>query len=110
VDIETLVRSIGYDKLDVVDPYDMDKLADVLQDHLKSGKPSVIIAKRPCVLYTKEKKTPPVIDTEECTNCGTCLDLGCSPLVQEEDYVTIDPINCNGCGLCVQVCPAEAIK
>ncbi|MDO9536548.1 MAG: 4Fe-4S binding protein [Bacillota bacterium] len=32
-----------------------------------------------------------------------------SPLVQEKDYVSIDPLLCNGCGLCVQVCPVEAI-
>jgi len=109
VDLEKLVRGIGFEKVDVCDPYDLERLAKVLEEHLESGLPSVIIARRPCVLYTKEKRTPPVVDQEKCVNCGTCLELGCSPLMQEEDYVTIDPILCNGCGLCVQVCPAEAI-
>jgi indolepyruvate ferredoxin oxidoreductase alpha subunit len=109
VDIEKLVRGMGYEKVDVCDPYDMDNFAKVLEDHLQSGQPSVIIVLRPCVLQTKEKRTPPRIDPELCTNCGSCLDLGCSPLVQEEDYVRIDPLLCNGCGLCVQVCPSEAI-
>jgi indolepyruvate ferredoxin oxidoreductase, alpha subunit len=109
VDIEKTVRGFGYEKVDVCDPYDMDTFRKVLEDHLESGKPSVIIVKKPCVLQTKEKHTPPRIDPELCTNCGTCLDVGCSPLIQEEDCVSIDPLLCNGCGLCVQVCPVEAI-
>jgi indolepyruvate ferredoxin oxidoreductase alpha subunit len=109
VDLEKLVRSIGFSLVDVVDPYDLEKYEQVLEDHLQNGKPSVIISKRPCVLYTKEKRTPPRVDPDECTNCGTCLDLGCSPLMQEEDNVSIDPLLCNGCGLCVQVCPVGAI-
>jgi len=109
VDLEKLVRSIGYNLVDVVDPYNLEKFEEVLENHLNSGKPSVIISKRPCVLYTKEKRTPPQVNADECTNCGTCLDLGCSPLMQEENNVSIDPMLCNGCGLCVQVCPVEAI-
>lgn len=109
VDLEKLVRSIGFDKVDIADPYDLDGLAEVLEDHLGSGKPSVLIVRRPCVLYTREKNEPPHVDVELCSNCGTCLDLGCSPIGQAEDHVVIDPILCNGCGLCIQVCPSEAI-
>ncbi len=106
---EQVVRSLGFEKVDICDPYDLNGLAQTLEDHLESGKPSVIIARRPCVLYTKAKSAAPQIDPELCVNCGTCLELGCSPLMQKEDCVTIDPVLCNGCGLCVQVCPAGAI-
>jgi len=109
VDPEKLVRGIGYEKVDICDPYDIDKMEKILQDHLKSGEPSVIIARHPCVLSTREKHTPPEVDSELCINCGICLDIGCSPLVQEEDHVRIDTLLCNGCGLCVKVCPQEAI-
>ncbi|MEW5921123.1 MAG: indolepyruvate ferredoxin oxidoreductase subunit alpha [Bacillota bacterium] len=109
IDIEKVVRGIGYEKVDVCDPYDMDTFRKVLEDHLESREPSVIIALKPCVLQTKEKHTPPRIDPELCTNCGSCLDIGCSPLIQEKDFVRIDPLLCNGCGLCMQVCPMEAI-
>ena len=109
INLEQLVRSLGFEKVDICDPYDLSGLAQTLEDHLESGKPSVIIAKRPCVLYTRQKSPAPQIDPELCVNCGTCLEIGCSPLIQEEDHVAIDPILCNGCGLCVQVCPAEAI-
>ncbi len=109
VDPEKLVRGIGYEKVDICDPYDIDKMEKILQDHLKSEEPSVIIARHPCVLSTREKHTPPEVDPEICINCGVCLDIGCSPLVQEEDHVRIDTLLCNGCGLCVKVCPQEAI-
>ena len=109
VQLEKFVRSIGYEKVDVCDPYDMDNLAEVLTGHLKSEQPSVIIAARPCVLHIREKNKPPFVDPDECTDCGTCLELGCPPLMQEEDHVSIDPLLCNGCGICMQVCPVGAI-
>ncbi len=110
VDIAELVKSMGYKKVDVVDPYEMDKFAKILKDHLASEEPSVIVALRPCALKEKANRPPLHIDAELCSNCGTCLDLGCSPLVQEEDHVRIDPVLCNGCGLCQQVCPMDAIQ
>lgn len=109
VDLEKMILGIGFEKVDVCDTYDIDKMSRLLQDHLKSGKPSVIIARHPCVLNAKERKTPPVVDPDLCINCGICLDIGCSPLVQEEEHVRIDALLCNGCGLCAQVCPQEAI-
>ncbi len=109
VDLEKLIRGIGFEKVDVVDSYDIEKMAETLQDHLKSGMPSVIIARHPCVLNTRVREKPPEVDVELCLNCGICLDIGCSPLVQEEDHVRIDTLLCNGCGLCVKVCPQEAI-
>jgi indolepyruvate ferredoxin oxidoreductase alpha subunit len=109
VKLEELVRSIGYEKVDICDPYDMKNLAQVLEEHLESEQPSVIISARPCVLHTREKSKPPMVEPEECVDCGTCLELGCSPLMQEEDHVSIDPLLCNGCGICIQVCPAGAI-
>ncbi|MGI5882664.1 MAG: indolepyruvate ferredoxin oxidoreductase subunit alpha [Dethiobacteria bacterium] len=109
INLEQLVKSLGFEKVDTCDPYDLASLSRTLDDHLESGKPSVIIARRPCVLYTRQKSTPPRVDVELCINCGTCLEIGCSPLIQEEDHVAIDPVLCNGCGLCIQVCPSGAI-
>jgi len=109
VDLERMVRGLGFGKVDVCDPNEMDDFRKILEDHLKGEEASVIIARRPCALQSREKRTPPRIDPELCTNCGTCLDIGCSPLVQQEDCVSINEAMCTGCGLCVQVCPAGAI-
>ncbi|AGL00912.1 indolepyruvate ferredoxin oxidoreductase subunit alpha [Desulfoscipio gibsoniae] len=109
INISGLAKSIGYEMVDEVSPYDLDKLSSVIEKHINSSLPSLISVKHPCVLNVKEKHPAPVVDQDICVNCGTCLELGCSPLTQEEDHVSINPLLCNGCGLCVQVCPAEAI-
>jgi indolepyruvate ferredoxin oxidoreductase alpha subunit len=109
VDLEQTVRGFGFGKVDVCDPHEMDRFRKILEDHLKFDGASVIIARRPCALQSKEKKAPPRVDPDLCTNCGTCLDIGCSPLIQDEDCVSINEAMCTGCGVCVQVCPAEAI-
>ncbi len=43
-----------------------------------------------------------------CTECGDCRER-CQFDAISEDFV-IDPIACEGCGVCVYFCPAEAIK
>lgn len=110
ISISKLASGIGLEKIDEVSTYDLDKLSAVIKDHVESPEPSLIVVKLPCVLYMREKHPAPVINPDNCVNCGTCLELGCSPLTQEEDHVSINPLLCNGCGLCIQVCPAEAIQ
>lgn len=110
ISISALARNIGYARVDEVSPYDPEQLSTVIEEHLQSQEPSLIVVKHPCVLHIKERHPAPAVDPESCINCGTCLELGCSPLTREEDYVSINPLLCNGCGLCVRVCPAEAIK
>ena len=50
------------------------------------------------------------VDLETCTDCKLCLNsLGCPAIVIEDGQVAIDAAQCDGCGLCAQVCPTEAI-
>ena len=45
-----------------------------------------------------------------CASCDNCLqNFGCPAFFREGGKVQIDPILCDGCGLCVQVCPNGAI-
>ena len=48
-----------------------------------------------------------VIHQEDCTACGRCREL-CRWDAINEDFV-IDPIACEGCGVCVYFCPETAI-
>lgn len=48
-----------------------------------------------------------VINQEECIVCGECRKL-CRFGAINEDY-EINPIDCEGCGVCVHFCPVEAI-
>ena len=53
----------------------------------------------------------PVIDLENCTQCGVC-ELYCpdSAVVVKDDHYMIDLDYCKGCGICEYECPADAIQ
>ena len=114
VKIEDVVRGIGVENIWVVDPYDLKRTVEVLQEALKKPGVKVVIARRECSLQAMRKGVrykPPVIDYEKCTNCMTCIrSLGCTALtIRDDGRVAIVEEVCNGCNLCVQVCPFNAI-
>ena len=53
-----------------------------------------------------------VIRRADCIRCGKCLDLcrfgAIIPGAEGESY-SVDPVACEGCGVCVRFCPAQAI-
>lgn len=58
------------------------------------------------------------IVTEKCIGCGKCADMcrfgaislnGTGNEVIEKTYV-VDPVSCEGCKVCVEFCPADAIE
>jgi len=54
----------------------------------------------------------PIIDEEECTGCGICVD-SCPNGVLEmaDDIVTVvNEDACEGCGTCMEECPMGAIE
>ncbi|MBN1849424.1 MAG: P-loop NTPase [Deltaproteobacteria bacterium] len=48
-----------------------------------------------------------IINQDKCTQCGRCREL-CRWNAISEDFV-VDPIACEGCGVCYYFCPEEAI-
>jgi MinD superfamily P-loop ATPase len=48
------------------------------------------------------------VNRDLCTECGLCREL-CRWQCISESY-EIDPIGCEGCGVCVYFCPADAIE
>jgi len=48
------------------------------------------------------------IDQDKCVECGKCLEL-CRYEAISDDFV-VDPISCEGCALCYNICPAQAIE
>lgn len=113
VDIEKLVRGIGVEHVYTVDSFDMKKLKEVINREIHRQEPSVIIAKRPCVLLPQMKKrkyTYAIADPEKCTSCTLCWKLGCPAISVTKDKKTwINPDLCVGCGVCIDVCPVDAI-
>ena len=114
VDVEKIVKAVGVDFVETVDPYDVTKTAEVMKKAVEYDGVSVVISKCPCPLeLKKEKKLEPKlceVDQSKCIQCGTCLRMiGCPALIKKDDKVMIDEQQCIGCGMCANVCPKDAI-
>ena len=47
---------------------------------------------------------------EKCNSCKKCLVCTFNAITFKEDYPIINPILCEGCGLCTLVCPEKALE
>ncbi len=111
VDLEALCRSLGVVDVCVVDPFDLKAMDAALKAALAFDGPSVIIARRACALLPGVSGDECVyINPDTCRDCKICLRLGCPAIVSGADGMSIDTTLCNGCGLCIQVCPFGAIE
>ena len=106
--LDDLCRACGVKDVAVVDAYDIAAVEKAVKSAIASDEVSVIIAQRPCVLLDKSPK--PKAEVNGCRNCGKCMKLGCPAIVKTDSGIRIDPIQCTGCGQCVQVCPFGCIK
>jgi indolepyruvate ferredoxin oxidoreductase alpha subunit len=111
VDIEQVVRALGVRDVRVVDPNILRQTETALREATTSGELSVVIAKAPCVLLTRERGDAFEVDSAKCTACGLCVNLGC-PSISRDDTARalIDAESCVGCRQCVQVCRYGAIR
>ena len=111
VNMEALCHSIGIRRVRVVDPYDLAASKQVIVEELTAKEPSVIIARRPCVLLKTVKHNPPLlIAKEDCRGCKRCMSLGCPALSMDGSKVKIDATLCVGCGVCQKLCSFGAIQ
>jgi TPP-dependent indolepyruvate ferredoxin oxidoreductase alpha subunit len=109
VQLKEIARSLGIEKVAVVDPYDLNKTTMVLHEMLEYNGPSVLIVERPCPLKVERGKIREVL--KECNKCGVCIEAyGCPAISMGKDTAEIDPTLCYGCGVCEQVCPFKAIR
>ena len=111
IDLETLCRSVGINRVTVVDPYDLKECERVLKEELQAEEPSVIISRRPCVLlkYVKPKK-PVVVNKDKCKSCKKCMSFGCPAISMHNGKAEIDKTLCVGCEVCSGLCPFGAIE
>lgn len=112
VNLITLCKSIGIEHVVVADPFDVKNFEKVVKEEVEREEPSVIIAQRPCALLPnmRKKYSGHCKITDKCKKCKMCMKLGCPAISVDGDTVKIDTTQCNGCGLCTQVCPFGAIE
>ena len=110
VDLELLAKAVGIERVVVADPFDVKNFEKVVKEEVEADAPSVIIAQRPCALLKTVKYTGHCTVSDKCKNCKMCMKLGCPAITATEKGIKIDPNQCNGCGLCMNVCPFGAIE
>lgn len=110
IDLESLCRAVGIQRVRVVDPYDMDACQTAIQEELAVAEPSVIISRRPCALLKYVKHPGPICsDPEKCKGCKACMKIGCPAISMVDGKVKIDTTLCVGCGVCEQLCKFGAL-
>ena len=118
VDIYGLVKAMGVEKVLRVNAFDVGAMEKALKECIAFQGTSVLIAAGDCVFISKPSGPAYEVDLDLCTACGLCAKLGC-PAIVKADAVhgktkkkksAINPVLCNGCDVCAQVCPPKAIR
>ncbi len=111
IDLEALCRAMGFERVRVVDPYDLAACDQAVKEELAAPEPSVIISRRPCALlkYVKHK-APLKVDTDKCVGCRSCMRVGCPAVSVKNGKAVIDATLCVGCGVCRQLCHFDALQ
>ena len=111
IDLETLCRAVGINRVRVVDPYNLKQCDEAIKEELAANEPSVIISRRPCALlkYVKHK-APLAVDADKCVGCKACMKIGCPAISIVDGKAKVDATQCVGCGVCEQLCKLGALK
>ncbi len=111
IDLEALCRSIGINRVRVVDPYNLAECDKAIKEELSAKEPSVIISRRPCALLKYVKHKPPLtVNAEKCRGCKSCMRIGCPAISIVDGIAKIDNTLCVGCGVCQQLCGFGALE
>lgn len=111
IDLESLCKAMGFNRVQVVDPYDLKACDQAVKEELAANEPSVIISRRPCALLKYVKHNAPLaVNKEKCIGCKSCMKIGCPAISIKEGKAWVDNTLCVGCGVCEQLCPVGAFE
>lgn len=119
IKIEDIVQACGVKHWQIVDPYHLEEMRAALKKAAsflgEQEGVAVIISRHPCLLLPGAKPSPrePLEISADCVGCEICLqELECPAIVKNAatGLPEIDQNLCVGCGVCLKVCPQEAIK
>lgn len=120
VSIERVLEAVGFECVLHADPLDLEGSVKTASEALSFAGPSAILFESPCVQLVRPK-APVGVDLDICTGCKKCItEIGCpgicfdadarGPRSRDRGQVFIDDGLCNGCGLCVSLCPFGALS
>ncbi len=108
--IEGVLRVLGVSCVEIVNPHHLDESIEALTRAVSFEGPSAVVFRAPCVNLIKPGRSV-VVDAERCVGCKRCItSIGCPAISFDGTYAAIGDSLCNGCGLCMQVCPFDAIE
>ena len=111
IDLEALCRAMGFERVRVVDPYNLEECDRVLKEELAAEAPSIIISRRPCALLKYVKHNPPLtVNPDKCIGCKSCMRIGCPAISMHGKKAHVDSTLCVGCNVCSQLCRAGAFE
>jgi indolepyruvate ferredoxin oxidoreductase alpha subunit len=121
VSMEELVKASGVKSLSVVDPYSLEQMTRALKEadkvcRAEEGGVAAIISRHPCLMgpgVEKKKRTERVEISDDCIGCRVCIDDFECPAIEadpETGLARVEQTICSACGVCIQVCPQEAIR
>lgn len=111
VNLAQLAKAVGVDRVQVVDPFDINEFEKIVLEETSTSEPSVIISQRPCALLKHVKyKGSLTVNQERCKKCKMCLKIACPAIVDHGDAVQINDSLCLGCELCTKLCKFNAIE
>lgn len=120
IDIGAVLKAVGVRKIIRTDPLDLDGAKEACMEAIGYEGPSAILFESPCV-WTKPFSIPAMVNIHRCTGCKKCItEIGCPAIGFDagargarsgrRGQAVIDHDQCNGCLLCVSVCPFTAIS
>ena len=120
ISIQRVLEAVGFGCIVHADPLDLDASVAAAREALDYEGPSAILFESPCVQLVKPAE-PAAVSVEICTGCKKCItEIGCpaigfdadarGPRSKERGQAFVDASLCNGCGLCTQVCPFDALR
>ena len=111
IDLEALCRAMGFERVRVVDPYNLAQCDEVLKEELAVKAPSVIISRRPCALLKYVKHNAPLkVNPDKCIGCKACMRIGCPSISMRDKKAVVDATQCVGCNVCSQLCKQDAFE
>ena len=115
VDLKALCAACGVkqENIRLIDPYDLTSTKEAVKAGYEAAEPFVIITTSPCALIKDVIKARASmkckVDESKCIKCKMCLKAGCPAVNFRDGRIYIDRASCNGCTICAQICPKQAI-
>ena len=118
--IEEVLHGLGIQHIGFANPHSLESSVAAARAAIDFDGPSAIIFRAPCI-QLKKPDAPVTIDADKCTGCKKCItSIGCPGIGFDEGLrgpksgtrgqAFVDTSLCDGCALCVQVCPFDAIQ